>query len=144
MDDKKPALAIAYAMKRKAKRMAEGGVAMDEKSGYEEMPEAHDMENDAAMSEDDMVERIMRKRMSKGGIASNKDQGLSTESGDELADLKGNEMDDLALRDDLESSYDGENSGDMLSDDQEDYDRKDMVERIMRSRAKKDRLPNPR
>jgi len=62
---------------------------------------------------------------------------------DKMADGQPNEMDDLALRDDLEFSYDGKNSGDELGNDREDKDRKDIVSRIMASRKKKDRLPSP-
>lgn len=52
-----------------------------------------------------------------------------------------NEFDDLVNRDNLEFHYTGENSGDYLSDAREDHDRKDMVSKIMKSRAKKDKLP---
>lgn len=52
-----------------------------------------------------------------------------------------NEFDDLVNRDDLEFHYTGKNSGDYLSDAREDHDRKDMVAKIMKSRAKKDKSP---
>ncbi len=84
-----------------------------------------------------MVDRIMAKRMSEGGKVSN-------EEDEDLADFDSNEFDDLVLDDDLEEHYTDENSGDELGDHQEDEDRKDMISRIMRSRAKKDRLPSPR
>lgn len=97
--------------------------------------------------EDDMVSRIMHKRnepfsdldrYSQGGKISN-DVGTGQE-----ADKLPNQYDDLVLRDDLESSYgDDDNSGDALGNSQEDEDRKDIVSRIMASRRKKDRLPNP-
>lgn len=150
MDSGKPqkqALAIAYSMKKKAKKMAMGGMASSctehcnspcEVHEQANLPMEHDeaMErtNDAAMAED-MVGRIMQKRMSKGGMVAN-DTPIT-------AGFKENDFDDLVLRDDLESSYTGKNSGDELGNDQEDEDRKDMVTRIMKSRAKKDRLPNP-
>jgi hypothetical protein len=87
----------------------------------------------------DMVDRVMRKRYSKGGmIANGGDDDL-----DQMADGDPNNFDDLALRDHLESSYTGKNSGDELGDEQEDEDRHDMVARIMKSRAKKDRMPRP-
>ncbi len=50
----KQSLAIAYAMKRKAKKMAGGGfVQGEEASGYHSMPEEHEMHNESAMMEDD-------------------------------------------------------------------------------------------
>ena len=59
------------------------------------------------------------------------------------AGFKPNDFDDLALRDDLESSYTGANSGDEDGSEGEDERRKDIVARIMKSRAKKDRMPRP-
>ena len=90
------------------------------------------------VDDDDMVSRIMKKRYSKGGRVSNEDHG---EDQDELADFSPNEFDDLSLRDDLESSYTGANSGDEIGDKQEDEDREDMISRIMRSRKKTDKMP---
>jgi hypothetical protein len=113
----------------KLKGLAEGGFVEDEMaSGYESMP--------AEDSDDDLVMRIMKKRYSEGGKVANQDEEIT-------GDMP-NEFDVLHLDDDLESSYDGANSGDELGNDQEDEDRKDIVSRIMKSRAKKDRLPNPR
>lgn len=88
----------------------------------------------------DMVDRIMQRRCySKGGMVANGgDADL-----DEMADGRDNNFDDLALRDDLEFAYTGANSGDELGNEQEDQDRHDIVARIMRSRAKKDRNPRP-
>lgn len=129
-------LAAAYAMKRRAMKMANGG---EMKSGYEPMPAEHEMDNHAADMEDDMVMRVMKshKNMySKGGMVAN-DVGVAE------ADKLPAEYDDLVLRDELESSYDGENSGDHLGDEAEDHDRADMVSRIMKSRAKRDRMPRP-
>jgi hypothetical protein len=81
--------------------------------------------------------RIMMGRTkgySEGGQVSNSDEIK--------AGFDKNEFDDLHLRDDLEFSDTGSNSGDELSDDREDEDRKDIVSRVMRSRAKKaGRLP---
>ena len=109
------------------KGLADGGEVMGSMHG--EQPGDHEL---------DMVGRIMKHRehMSRGGEVAN-DTPIE-------ADFMPNDFDDLAMRDDLESSYTGENSGDELGDDQEDHDREDMVARIMRSRAKKDHLPNPR
>lgn len=72
----------------------------------------------------DVVDRVI-KRMSEGGMIAN---GGDTND----ADQEPAQFDDLALRDDLESSYTGANSGDMdgapegLSDDEQ------MIERIMK------------
>jgi hypothetical protein len=97
--------------------------------------------------EQSLVDRIMYKRSkdfsdldrySKGGQVAN-DVGTGQE-----ADKLPNQHDDLVLRDELESSYgDDNNSGDASGNSQEDEDRKDIVARIMASRRKKDRLPNP-
>lgn len=108
---------------------ADGGQIMD---NYQ--PTAHEM---------DMVGHIMKKiqhHYSQGGKVSNGGEDELSH----MADSKPNNFDDLSLRDDLESSYTGANSGDELDNEQEDHDRADIVSRIMRSRAKKDRLPNPR
>lgn len=166
-------LAIAYAMKRKAqhraqggemmpessmatphlpmgkkqramaafhgKRMADGGYVEEEKSsGYGSEPEEHDVHNMSAEHEDmDMIDSIMARRMSEGGMIANDDEPI--------IDSMPAEYDDLALRDDLESHYgDDDNSGDALGNKTHDEEDKDMIAQIMRSRAKKDRLPNPR
>lgn len=95
---------------------------------------------------DDLVERIMEHksadfsseaRLSEGGMVAN-DVG-NGESADEMP----NQFDDLVLDDDLESSYDGANSGDELGNKQEDEDRHDIVSKIMKSNRKKDRNPRP-
>jgi hypothetical protein len=176
----KQSLAIAYAMKRKAK-MAKGGfVEEEESSGYEPMPcpekyadggfvkeeeetgyedvpmERHEKHNEGAMEEDehmeheeeeeDMVGRIMKQRMAKGGMAhhyseggrvANEDHGPDDE---DLADFSPNEFDDLVLDDHLEGHYPGSQE---IGDEQEDEDRRDIVSRIMKSRMKKDRMPSP-
>lgn len=81
------------------------------------------------------------KGLSEGGKVANQEHG---ENNNELAGFSPNEFDDLVLRDDLESTYgDDDNSGDNLGNAQEDEDRKDIVSRIMASRKKKDRMPNP-
>ena len=93
--------------------------------------------NEMAEHEDnDMIARIMRQRYSEGGRVAN-------ETPPE-ADFAPNEFDDLALRDDLEFSETGANSGDEQGDAREDHDRADIVSRVMASRRKKDKLPNPR
>lgn len=205
---KPQSLAIAFAMKKKAKKMADGGVIKDlpghkdeplpeqyahggmtkrdramhafAKGGkVNEMAEYDPMEypmakHDAmAMHEDDkdlnqhhvdemmmaeggnvshqsdshmldMVEKIMMKRMpkdepvymSEGGKVANEDSGESV-SDPVYAKANPNEFDDLALRDDLSSSYNAMNSGDedgsKLNQDDDD---EDMTGRIMKKRSK--------
>lgn len=92
-----------------------------------------------------MVHRIMMNRAkgySEGGKVANEHSG---ESSDEptMAKWDGNELDDLALRDDLEANATGANEGDELGDSAEEHDRHDIVSRIMKSRMKKDRLAVP-
>lgn len=86
-------------------------------------------------SEGGVVDRVMKKRYSEGGRVANTDELT--------ADFDPMEFDYLHLRDDLEFSETGDNSGDFLGDEQEDEDRRDIVSRVMRSRAKQDRMPNP-
>lgn len=88
--------------------------------------------------ESTLIDRIMKKRMSKGGMVANSDHG---EDDEDLAGFSPNEFDDLSLRDDLEEHYTGKNSGDEIGDEQEDEDREDIISRIMRSRRKKDKMP---
>lgn len=82
-----------------------------------------------------MVDRVMAKKYSKGGMVANDDEPI--------ADEMPAQYDDLALRDDLEEHYTGANSGDELGDAQEDHDRADIIARIMKSRAKRDKMPRP-
>jgi len=84
---------------------------------------------------DSAVDRIMAKRYSQGGRVANDTPPL--------ADSEENDFDDLALRDDLESSYTGKNSGDELGNAHTHEQDEDTISRIMRSRAKKDRMPRP-
>lgn len=87
---------------------------------------------------DPFVLKIMmgrEKGYSEGGKVANSDEIE--------ADFEPNEFDDLHLRDDLEENYTESNSGDEKGDAQEDEDRADIIHRIMKSRAKKDRMPNP-
>ncbi len=77
----------------------------------------------------------MMKKMSKGGRVANSDPFDPDESP--------NEFDDLALRDDLEFSYDGENSGDYEGNEQHEEDERDIISRIMKSRRLKDHNPRP-
>jgi hypothetical protein len=96
----------------------------------------------------DMVGKIMAQKQmeySKGGQVAN-DTDRAKDMTDPRDDAGSGRYDDLVNRaDDMEDAdYTGANSGDELSDDREDHDRKDMVSKIMASRKKKDRLPNPR
>lgn len=78
---------------------------------------------------EDFAGRVMKARnYSKGGMVANKTFPES--------EGKENDFDDLALRDDLESSYTDANSGDEVGDAQEDKDRDDIISRVMRSRRK--------
>lgn len=175
----KNSLAIAYAMKRKARRMADGGSPQGDtlgskigypgadkkapkmmaqggqlESGYLPLPENDVEQNASADQEDDkdlnqrlalggdVVERIMARRGNRTNMLS--EGGQVANSTTVMADELPAEYDDLVLRDDLESSSDGANNGDFISNEQEDADRADIVARVMRSRAKKDRLPSPR
>lgn len=117
----KGSMAVAYGMKKK--KMAQGGMT--------------DSEDNSGTRHDDLVDRIMTKRMSKGGMVAN---GGEDEL-EELADGRPNNFDDLALRDDLEFEDTGKSSGDLLGNEREDEDRHDMVSRIMRKRMKQH---NPR
>lgn len=133
-------LAMAYAMKRRGKKMADGGfVREEEDSGYEKMPEESHMDCDN--DDMDMIDHIMSKnskKYSEGGMVANQDHG---EDDNELADFSPNEFDDMAMDDDLHSSYDGANSGDEIGNEAEDHDRDDMISQIMRSKKMKDKMP---
>jgi hypothetical protein len=98
----------------------------------------------------DIVDRIMNKRLNEKGLPSHEAEQHYSEGGKvansdlPIADFMPNEFDDLHLRDDLSSTYgDDDNSGDALGNAQEDEDRNDIIARVMRSRAKKDRNPRP-
>jgi hypothetical protein len=173
-------LAIAYAVKRRAKKAYGGDIEETEIPIIEdvkvEKPIVEDVKVEPApkrivedvkveenpikghsdrdvypheYAEGGRVERIMHARscgcddphcsyFSEGGRVAN-----HMESSDAVDESMEGGFDDLARRDDLEFSYTGANSGDELGNDQEDEDRKDIVARIMRSRAKKDRNPRP-
>lgn len=196
----KQSLAIAYGMKKRSHKMAEGGQIKDnyqsschehcespcaihpQASGFESHEGDPKRPDEAAMAEDpralnqhgeieegpegtymaeggqitdnkqsdahekDMVGRIMKQRQqmfSKGGQVANQDHGPNDSR---LTGFDPNEFDDLVLRnDDMETAdYTGTNSGDNLSSPGEDMRRRDIVSKVMASRRKKDRLPNPR
>lgn len=155
-------MAIAYAMKKQGKKMAqggsmpcaahgmdackmchggkmaEGGEVEDEASGYHDMPiESPEVTEDYEYPED-IVGRIMMSRdqgYSEGGRVANDTPPV--------ADFEDNQFDDLVKRDDLEQHYTGANSGDEIGNDSLEEQVRDIVSRIMRSRGKKDRMPVP-
>lgn len=80
---------------------------------------------------DDMVNRIMKHRFSKG-------------EEEPVADFESNDFDYLdQIGGDHEADYDEENSGDDIGNEAEDEDQHDVVKRIMKSRSKKDKMPRP-
>ncbi len=110
---------------------AEGGEVTDpdEIDG----PAVDDSAND---EESDMIGRIMKQRYAKGGIVRKEEEPL--------ADFESTDFDDLdQIEPDHAADYTGANSGDEIGNEQEDDDRRDIVSRIMKSRAKKDRMPRP-
>lgn len=126
-------LAIAHAMKKRMKKechggaMADGGEVMDKEqdSGYVSHPD----------QDDDMVMRIMRKRYAAGGNV-----GEIANDTPPIADSMPADYDDLVLDDNLDGKDDSSNEH---GDEAEDHDRKDIVAKVMKSRAKKDKNPRP-
>ncbi len=93
--------------------------------------EAHEM---------DMVGRILKQlqhRYAKGGMVEAGDEHEAEFAPDEFDELETNPPDTHR------ADYTGANSGDHIGDEQEDMDRHDIVSRVMKSRRKKDHLPNP-
>lgn len=126
----KPSMAVAYGMKKKASKQPEEHMSKmdDDQSLHKFM--AHG---------GDIVDHIISKKYSQGGMVANGGEDELSH----LADGMPNNFDDLALDDDLESTNSGESSGDFLGNAQEDEDRHDIVARVMKSRAKKDKMPRP-
>ena len=128
---------------------AEGGEAdSDDDYGHMEEPENEPIKSislkPSYMAQDqdqeenphDMVAKVMSKhKYSKGGEVAN-DTPIH-------ADFEENDFDDLAKDDGLNFSLTGKNSGDELGNHQEDHDRGDIIAKILRSRAKKDKNPRP-
>lgn len=106
------------------KNLAEGGFVEDEEmSGYPDMPS--DEHLDDYSYPEDIVGEIMMDRAegySEGGKVANDTETVNPDS-------EPSQYDDLVLRDDLEFSYTGENSGDELGED--------MVDEIMKARKKR-------
>ncbi len=132
--------AMKHAMK---KRMAKGGMAKPEMSecmackggmcmehGGEVKPPMMSSPS-SEFEDDDLVMKIMKKRYAAGGLV------------EPVADFESNDFDVLD-KDPPEEFHDtGANSGDELGDEHEEDEDKDMVKKIMKSRAKKDRMPRP-
>jgi hypothetical protein len=82
------------------------------------------------------------KGYSEGGKVANEESGESSDK-PTMAKWDGNEFDELAKDDDLEFDSTAANSGDDLGNKAEDHDQSDIISRIMKSRAKKDRMAVP-
>lgn len=137
---KAQSLAIAYATKRRGKKMAHGGdvghpIGAEyeheeemEPAGHEAGESAHE---EAMEHSSDMIARIMHKhhKYSQGGMVAN-DVGVAE------ADKEPAEFDDLVLDDHLEGEQpeDSNEHGEHVSDDP--------IDRIMMKR-KKDKMPRP-
>lgn len=126
-------------MRRDRKNLAEGGYVEDEEmSGYHDMPAEGHMDDYAYPP--DIIDEIMMgspEGYSEGGKVANDTEKV--EPGAMPA-----QYDDLVLRDDLEFSYDGKNSGDDEGNEQHDSEEDEELDEIMRSRKKKGQMPNPK
>lgn len=72
------------------------------------------------------------------------DRIMNSRKGEPVADFENNDFDYMdETSPGAEGDYTGTNSGDEIGNAQEDEDQRDIVARIMRSRAKKDRMPRP-
>lgn len=91
-----------------------------------------DADPDMSSMHEDVVDRVMAKRMAEGGM-------VNDES--DRADSKSADFDELDQEPVTEFSYTGANSGDELGNAQEEEDRRDIVARVMRKRMKQS---NPR
>lgn len=157
---KKPNLLSRGGMARR--RMAEGGMLTDDgyqsechadcnspcevheqASGWAEETHPNRMPNHQGLTDSneqdeahmrDMIGKVMVQRMSKGGQVANSDKPM--------ADFMPNEFDDLHLRDGLEMSETGANSGDEDGDADNDKRLNDMVAQAMMKRRKQ-RNPVP-
>jgi hypothetical protein len=174
MDAGKPqkqSLAIAYAMKRKAKKMAGGGFIAKEEAEYDPTQNPPDVHDERAMVEDDrdlnqhgeIEEGPQGMDYAMGGEAEVSDAQMLDMVGRIMAqrqrmyskggrvandtppeaDSERADYDELPAEDELEFHDTGANSGDELDDAREDHDRRDIVSRIMKSRGKRDRMPHP-
>lgn len=159
VEEPAPADSFAGYDKSKAKKvsdsfmnMAEGGfVEEEDASGYHAMPEenADVMAEHAIPNQDhdatalDMVDSIMKMRSMAKGYAEGGAVANDTPPDVEFED---NQFDDMVKDDSLEgkADYTAENSGDEDGNEALDEEDDDVVDSVMKSRKKKDKLPNPR
>lgn len=121
-----------FGHKVEPKLMAQGGMAQEAEKLAPLAMMAMAKGGDAKDDCHPMVARIMK---SRGGMIANDDEPV--------VDSTPNEFDDLALGDHLEGHNSGAADGDSEGNAQMEEDEHDMIARIMRSRAKKDRNPSP-
>ncbi len=141
-------MAMKYAMQKRGRKcmahgsmdcdMCHGGEAMAEGGEVGEMdaPDEEPKENESAdMEDEDMIGRIMKKRkmMAHGGKVEEPEADFDSTDFDELDK-------EPAPHD---ADYTGANSGDEIGDAEIDENDHDLISRIMRSRAKRDRMPRP-
>lgn len=154
-------MAIKYAMGKKARKMADGGevkpvvdpekaklaaASMRKAFGSSDTPDKADpvsgdyakggsvecmaCKGGTCMEHGGMVDRIMAKRMAQGGEV--------------MADEESNDFDYLDQKGMAhDADYTGANSGDEHGNEEMDENDRDLISRIMRSRAKKDKMPRP-
>lgn len=89
------------------------------------------------IAKDDVEMKREQLRRMKGPHGNYSEGGQVANTDELTAGFEPNEFDDLHLRDDLDFEYTGANSGDELGNEGEDERRRDIVSRIMRSRAKR-------
>jgi len=136
------------------KHMAAGGFVEEEKaSGWDEfdhpgkkmnMAAEHESEHEDMMHHEedededlDMVDRIMRQRMSHGGMMRkgySEGGRVANRTMDEEDEFEPNEFDDMVKDNHLDPEY---HDNEEIGDEQEDEDRHDIISRIMRSRRLK-------
>ncbi len=138
-------MAMKYAMQKRGRKcmahgtmdcmacggkMAEGGEV-----GEMDAPDEDPKENESAEHEDeDMIGRIMKRRkMAHGGKVEEPEADFESADFDELDK-------EPAPHD---ADYTGANSGDEIGNGEIDENDHDLISRIMRSRAKRDRMPRP-
>lgn len=132
---------------------AEGGQIVDNKQSDSHMLDMvgriialhQKMFADGGSVDDKDDESLMQKESDK--IQGNYAHGgqVANDVGVAEADKLPAEYDDLVLRDDdmEDADYSGSNSGDELGNSGENERRSDVVSKIMKSRAKRDRMPRP-
>lgn len=152
-NQQKQSLAIAFNLKRRAKKAKGGEITVDNYKTGSEMspPGAGPQPSTKSLAEGGKVCTGCGMRPCECATVSD-DQAVPPtpvaadySEGGRVANGDGDppHIDELALDDDLEFSDTGANSGDELGDSQEESDRKGIVDRIMHSLAKKDKPPRP-